>query len=494
MTDERQPAPRARLEYIYDDVDFYPHQTEGVRKLSKVRSFLLADEMGLGKSLQAITVFAIDVQTGKAKRCIVVCPATLKGNWAEELEKFTSFRVMVLDGTPEKRAKQLTLFREAIDTIEPYHVLIVNYEQVAAHLEDFNALEFDMAIYDEAHTIKNHKAKRTKAVLALETQRSAMLTGSPMLNHVHELWTLLHKVNPLAFPNYYVFVHRYVVFGGYKGKVPVGIKNEAELIERLQSIMVRRLKSEVLNLPEKHFIQVKVDLTPAQRRVYNEVRNDLRLTLPNDPTPIEIENALHKFTVLKQAAATTACFDGMEDSSGKLDAAIAKWLELYDSGYKTIWFTQFRPVLRCIEERMAAATGKGTEFAQANPYFLHGDVPMGKRQDVVKDWRESANPDPIVCMLQVAGVGLNMTAARHVLMVDKLFVPKLNEQAVDRAHRIGADETLPVTILEFIARGTVEARIETILKWKSSLFGAVVDQEDFKKKLLRLLLEDDDDL
>jgi SNF2 family DNA or RNA helicase len=79
-------------------------------------------------------------------------------------------------------------------------------------------------------------------------------------------------------------------------------------------------------------------------------------------------------------------------------------------------------------------------------------------------------------------------------MVDKLFVPKLNEQAVDRAHRIGADETLPVTILEFIARGTVEARIETILKWKSSLFGAVVDQEDFKKKLLRLLLEDDDDL
>lgn len=517
-------APRAHLTYVHDSVDYYPHQVDGIRKMAKMSSFLLADEMGLGKSLQAMTVFAIEVERNPDARAIVVAPATLKGNWEEEFEKFTTFRVMVLDGSKTKRDKQLRTFLESQSTDEPYHVLIVNYEQLAdkyksepvldddgnpvldkkgkpkkkkvlaskGHLDDVNAIGFTVAIYDEAHLMKNPDAERTVAAHGVQARRSFLLTGSPMLNHVHELWSILFRINPDAFPNYYAFLHRYVVFGGFKGKQPVGVKNEAELRRKLSSIMIRRTKGEVLDLPDKMFIPVKVDMLPEQRKVYREVRDEMRLTLPDDPTPVEIENALHRFTILKQAAATLACFEGMKDVSAKLDEAVTRWLELYDSGYKVVFFTQFRPVLAALEARLVAATTpKGIRTIK--PYSLHGDVAMNQRQPTVSAWRDSKYPDPLLCMSQVAGVGLNMTASRHMFRLDKLFVPKLNEQIEDRLHRIGADLTQPVTIFDFIARGTIEQRVEAILRQKSALFGAVVDDADFKRKLVKMLMEEDDD-
>ena len=469
--------------WISDDVHYYDHQIEGIRELSKRRSFLLADEMGLGKSLQAITVFAIDVVRGWSKTALIVCPVTLKANWSDEFEKFTRIPCTVLEGTAVQRSLAISEFASA----EGPRVMVVNYEQVVGHLAELQAINFDTGIFDEAHYLKNPKAKRTKACVALKFRRVFLLTGTPMLNQVDELWTLLHMIDSRRYPRFWSFVNRYAVFGGYQSKQIIGVKNERELTESLQDVMLRRLKKDVLDLPEIQFIERKVELHPEQRRLYDQVFEEMMLERHDSDAPDDIENALTKFLRLKQICGTTYPFTGV-DVSSKLDLAIEDSIELLKNGHKIIVFTQFRDVLEqyCVRLDKAAP-----EF---DIWELHGGVKQEDRQPAVKEWSNSTKPGAIVCMLQVAGVGLNMTAGRHVLFLDKLFVPGLNQQAIDRAHRIGQSQSQSVQVYEYLCRGTIESRVNQILKSKKKLFGTIVEQDpNWKKKLLPALMDDDDD-
>lgn len=432
-------------------------------------------------SLQAITVFAIDIALKKSRTAIVICPATLKGNWLDEFDKFTRIHAVMLDGAPAKREIQINEF----DAHAEPKVLIVNYEQVVAHLDRFNSMQFDVAIFDEAHYIKNPKSKRTKACLSLRTTRNFMLTGTPMLNKPDELWSILHKIDPAepVFKKYWSFVNRFCMRGGFGGKEIVGVKNRSELNNKLNRYMTRRLKKDVLDLPDVQILERRVDLLPEQKKLYNEILNELKMTLPDEPNPVEIQNALTKMLRLKQVCGTTASFTGV-DHSAKLDLALQDDIEIIKSGEKGVVFTQFRSVQEAYEKRLRDA---------AIPvWILNGDVPIPERQGVVKDWASSGEPGIMLCMLQVAGVGLNMTAARHGAFLDKLYVPGLNKQAIDRLHRIGASSMHPVQIREYKARGTIDIRIDQILKQKTSLVDSTVDNDDsaWTNKLLQNLLKD----
>ena len=473
-------ATRKSLEpYIKDEINYYPHQIEGIRELAKRKSFLLADDMGLGKSIQALTVFGIDVFRGWAQTCLVIAPVTLKENWADEIEKFTRFPYVVLQGTPVERMKQLIEFNELAGP----KILIVNYEQVASHWQELENVGFNAIIFDEAHYLKNPKAKRTQACLSLYSHRSFLLTGTPMLNHVNELWALLHRIDPAGYPKYWSFLNRYAVFGGWKDKQIVGVKNEAELTERLQRVMLRRLKKDVLDLPEVQYIERRVDLSPQQRKIYDKVVDELLLERVDEDKPDDIENALTKFLRLKQICGTTFTFT-KEDVSTKLDLATEDALEILDNKHRIVTFTQFRDVQACYADRM-----RELGFPV---YELHGDVKMNLRQGIVKEWGMTDKPGVIVCMLQIAGVGLNMNAARHVQFLDKLFVPGLNRQAVDRAHRIGQSTTQPVQVFEYICRNTIENRVQQILRTKSKLFGEIVETDpNWKRELYKALMEKD---
>lgn len=467
--------------FIKDDVEFYAHQVEGIRWLARRKSFILGDDMGLGKSLEALTVFGIDVKRGWASTAIVVCPSTVKANWEDEIEKFTRFKYVLLDGNPLQRTKQLLEFAN----IAGPKVLICNYEQIAPHLAFLDNLSFDVAIFDEAHYLKNPSAKRTKACLSMYSRRSFMLTGTPMLNHVNELWSLFHRVDPVGYPKYYSFLSRYAVFGGYKDKQIIGVKNEMELTERLQNVMLRRLKSEVLDLPDIQFVERRVNLSSEQQELYDEVINEMRLPRVDTATPDDIENALVKFLRLKQICGTTLPFNGV-DTSSKLDLAITDSLELLENGHRLVVFTQFRSVQEAYCKRL-------TEY-DIPIWQLHGDIKQVDRQPAIKEWGMSKSPGALVCMLQVAGLGLNMVQSRHALFLDKLFVPGLNKQAVDRLHRIGQSETQSVQVFEYLCRNTIESRVNQILKTKSKLFGEIVETDpDFSKKLYAALLEKDDE-
>lgn len=467
--------------WIKDEVEFYPHQLEGIRKLARWRSFILADDMGLGKTLQALVVFAIDVVMGWSQTCIVVCPVSLKANWAEEMEVFTGFTYIILEGSPSKRNEQLIAFM----AIEGPKILVCNYEQIGGHLATLNKIMFDIAIFDEAHYLKNHKSQRTKACQQLYSRRSFLLTGTPMLNQANELWTLLNRIDPDAYPRYWSFVNRYCVFGGFKDKQIIGVKNEKELTERVQGVMLRRMKKDVLDLPDVQKIYRRVDLLPEQRKLYDMVAEEYRLQTVDYEDPQDIDNALTKFLRLKQICGTTLPFTG-EDHSGKLDLAVDDDLEILLNGHKIVVFTQFRDVQAAYVARMHKA-------APSVPIFqLHGDVPKESRVGVVKQWSNTKGPAVICCMLQVAGVGLNMTAARHASFLDELFVPGLNQQAIDRLNRIGASTTQAIQVRIYLVRNTIESRIQTILKVKSKLFGEIIDTDpDWKRKILKLIREDE---
>jgi SNF2 family DNA or RNA helicase len=471
--------PRKSLEpWIKDEVEYYPHQIDGIRDLIGRKSFLLADDMGLGKSLEALTTFAVDVKLGWSKTCLVVAPVTLKGNWADEIEKFSRFQYVLLEGTPAKRERQLLDFA----AMESPKILIINYEQVAPHQKFLDSMNFDVAIFDEAHYLKNPKAKRTKACLSVYSKRSFMLTGTPMLNHVHELWSILHRIDPAGYPKYWPFLNRYAVFGGYQDKQIIGVKNEKELTERLQNVMLRRLKKDVLNLKDVQYIERRVDLASEQKKLYDDVISEMKLDRFDRDDPDDIENALTKFLRLKQICGTTVTFTG-KDVSTKLDLAVADATELLENGHRVIVFTQFRDVLACYADRMKAL--------DVPVYQLHGDIKQPERQPIVNEWSNTIQPGVIVCMLQVAGVGLNMTASRHLQFLDKLFVPGLNRQAVDRAHRIGQSETQPVQVFEYLCRNTIESRVNQILTTKSKLFGEIVEADpDWKRKLMQAMMED----
>lgn len=490
MTDA---PPRGSLGKVKDETVYYPHQIEGVRLMARMTSFLLADEMGLGKSLQSLTVAAIDFEKGWANKIIVVCPASLKWNWADEIAEHTEFTSMVLDGSPKVRKEMLNYFREGgID------ILIVNYEQVKAHLETLNAIAFDIGIFDEAHYLKNPKAQRTKASLGLVLGRAFCLTGSPVLNQVNELWGMLNRIDPESFPNYWRFVSRYAVFGGYKDKQIVGVKHQAELNNILSQYMVRRRKIDVLDLPEKQRISVKVGLTTEQQKLYKQAVDDMKVNLPSNPEPTELENALTRMLRLKQICGTTAALYDLKefaamtpkerlkiDKSEKLDRALEMVQELIDNGERVVVFTQFRVVQLAFQTRL--------EEAGVPVWILNGDTPKSERSAIVKQWGDDSRPGVLLTMLQVGGVGLNMTQSSHAIFLDKLWVPKLNEQAEDRLHRIGADTTQPVQIYELITQNTIEQRIEIILKRKTKLFNTLVEESDWKRALYAAIATDEEE-
>ncbi len=465
--------------WISDDLMYYKHQVEGIRILARWKSFILADDMGLGKTVQTLTVFVIDIVLGWSQTMIVVCPASLKGNWSDEIEKFThNIPYITLEGTPDERAIQLLTFAQ----IEGPRILILNYELVEKHINDINLLSPDIAVFDEAHYLKNPKSKRTKAAHAINARRKFMLTGTPMLNQVNELWSLLHMVNPSKFPKYWSFVNRFCAFGGYMDKQIVGVKNEKRLKEDLQDVMLRRLKKDVLDLPEVQILERRVDLHPEQRKLYDQVIEDLILPMPGNAAPAAIENALVKFLRLKQICGTTQPFTGT-DVSAKLDLATQDDLELLANGHRVVVFTQFRAVQAAYLKRMGV---------MGYPLFeLNGDVPISARNGVIKQWASTPKPGVLVCIIRVAGLGLNgMQVARHGSFIDEDFVPGINQQAIDRLNRIGASETQPIQIRKYVARKTIESRIQAILRSKQKTFENIVESDsNWKQKLYSALME-----
>jgi SNF2 family DNA or RNA helicase len=468
-------AERKSLEpWLKDEVIFRDYQVDGVRFMIQRQNPLQADEMGLGKSLQAIATFSTDVKMGWGETLIVVAPVTLKANWANEFRKFTNIPYTVLgeemrDGRRRKldrneRDMQIVFFAGG----QGPRALIVNYEQVVAHLDMLNAVGFHMAVFDESHYLGNSESQRTMACLALQARRKIPMTGTPVTKNVHNLWALLRMTWP-GTPPFATFMNRHAVYGGFKKREIVGIKRKEEIHEILGRIMIRRLQKDVLDLKEPNIIQRWVELTDVQRKLYDEVEKEMQLTIDPDEPPEEYDNHLFKNLRLRQLCGTTYEFNG-EDNSNKLTAAIEDTLEIVGNGHRLVVFTQFRPMVGRYVARLQQAA------PNIPVWELHGDIPATERFDIVERWEKSTTPGVIVCMMQVTAFGLNMTAGSHGIFLDKHVTPAVNRQAIARLNRIGQDVTKAVTIIEYITVDTVEVRVEEICAIKDETADELVEE------------------
>jgi SNF2 family DNA or RNA helicase len=470
---------------IKDEIKFYEHQVAGIRRMWNMPSFLLADDMGLGKSMQSLTVFGVHANLRKKKygidsKLLVVCPVSLKENWSNEIEIFTRMGHVVVDGTPKKRTDQIMKFME----MEGTKVLIVNYEQVKAHMASLNTCQFDVIIADEAHYLKNPSSQRTQAFMKLRAERFFMLTGTPMMNNPSELWTILNRIQPGGWGTYWEFCQRYCRYGGYENKQILGPKNLNELTQDLNKIMIRRLKDEVLDLPKEQYIKRLCGLRPLQQKLYDKALQDLVL-LDHNGEEKEIKGDLVKFLRLKQICGTTATVleDGT-DESAKLDLAEEDAETITQGGHKIIVFSQFRGVMAAYKARLEK------RLPNVPVFEIHGGVPKEKRQGVVNAWSAVQGPAIVVCLIKVAGVGLNMTAARHLQFLDEDFTPGNNQQCVDRARRIGASETQAVQVYRYYVKDSAEDRVEVILRTKKNMFDQVVESDSYQKKIMAELMRD----
>lgn len=538
---------------LRDGIEFYKHQKVGVEWMSHRRHFIQGDDMGLGKTLQTLVTFGVDVKMGRAgsEMLIVVSPNSAVPNWQEEIERFCTFPVTVLGEAPGRKSRLSGRDRKLqiaeFMTQSGPRALVCSYEMVVKHWELLARLKFHMGIFDEVHKLQNPESNRTKACVEFADYitRVAVLTGTLYMNDVRSLWAPLRMVRAIT-KDVPWFLNRYAVEEtrtftvkpaqgrpgdpNYKPaltkkeKVITGAKRIPELRRmlygdpdlkariaadpvlqkqviddpdfrvRVYGRMIRRLKSEIpeLELPPVVREQIWVDLTDEQRKLYLKAIEDMEIESP-DGDDKKIKDDRAKFGRLRQIVGTTFEFTG-EDHSAKMDRAI----DLVDDiiredegktpgGRKIIIFTTMRSVNDLMADRLREGRGIPT-------WQLHGGVPARDRTQVIRDWSNNDGPAVIVCGLQVTAEALNMTAARDVIFLDKLLVPMLNNQAVDRANRIGQQTVHPVTVYEIIARYTIDMRVEDINRAKKDLFDTIVDERDVISQVMKDLREQSKEL
>lgn len=452
-----------------DAPPLYDYQREGVAWMSVRGAYLLADEMGLGKTCQALRDFDILRNRMPAARLLVVAPNLALDTWAEQVEFWTTFTCAVVTGTPKQRAAALAAEAD---------VTVIAYDNLARELATLNKTGFEYVLFDEAHYIKNPKSGRTKAAFSLRTMKRGLMTGTPIMNRVDELWAPLFVIDPVRFHNYWTFINKFCVFGGWQNKQIIGAQNVAELRSILAPVMLRRLKSEVVkDMPPKTYVKRSCELSKYQRDVYNMARDELRIELES---PESIDNPLTKLLRLKQIIGTPACLGGKDDSA-KLDLCMEVVSEIGDA--KTVIFTQFLGVARALDARLTKAGVSHRMYT--------GDQKPIDRTAARLAFQTEDEPQVLVCTYGVTKEGVTLNAGTHAIMVDKLYVPALQLQAEDRLHRARKDN---VTIIELIAKQTVEQRIEKLLASKRAVFDSVISEDAYESALrtddLKELLRD----
>jgi SWI/SNF-related matrix-associated actin-dependent regulator of chromatin subfamily A-like protein 1 len=440
-----EAAPAVRAERIADRL--FPHQVEGVAFLLKRRRVILADDMGLGKTRQAAIALHVAEPGGPY---LIVCPASVKRNWAREIEiALPGAEVQIITGKSDDVPLNATW-------------VVVNYDVLAAHAGRLAAHPWRGIVFDEAHHIRNHQSQRSRHSRALvDAAREPVvyaLTGTPLTSRPRDLFPLLQLCgHPLA-RSFLSFAKRYcAAYRNDYGWVTDGASNLPELATQLHGVMLRRTKDEVLDLPPKLRTWLSVDV-PAGTAA-KEISGVVRLLLarsagerraPGGDTADRGRLLAQLSTArLKLAAAKTP------QTIGFVENAVTQ-------GEKVIVFSCFDEPVKKIRDHFGDAA-----------VLLTGATPAAKRQTLVDRFQHEDGVRVFVANIVAGGVGLNLTAARHVVFNDLDWVPANHWQAEDRAYRIGQTSTVHVTYMS--AAGTVDDFVSTLLAAKASLIGAVVD-------------------
>ncbi|HEX6984787.1 MAG TPA: DEAD/DEAH box helicase [Planctomycetaceae bacterium] len=418
----------------------FPYQYEGIAWLFSQEAALLADEMGLGKTMQTITAIRLLLRSGQIRRALLVCPKPLIPNWQREFKTWAAeLPVTTIEGD--------TARRKMIWTMPGQGVLLTNYELMTRDVPEFAEHErpkFDLLVLDEAQRIKNRGSRTAETARSIKRRRAWALTGTPIENRPDELSSLYEFLEVIA-----------------AGDHP-DLKRLTQLAE---TYILRRTKDLVMkDMPPRLDRDEFLELAPAQEHAYKTAEKEGVVQLNEMGETLTVQHVFELVLRLKQIAN----YDPLTGESSKLDRLCADMEEITASGGKAILFSQWTRTLDWINEHVAA------RVEGCNPLIYHGGVPTKQREPILARFKEDPNAHLLLMSYGTGAVGLNLQFAGYVFLFDRWWNPAVEDQAINRAHRIGCKSQVIVT--KFICKDTVEERIDKVLREKRALFAAVLGE------------------
>ncbi len=505
------------LESADGDEDLFPHQRAGVQFLKTARRALLADEPGLGKTAQAIRALkAIQDSGEEVFPILIVCPNTLKKNWAREFARWwPGVKTQVIKGTSTQRKKQ---FESGAD------IYIINWESLRSHSRlsgygsialvhckacgglneavtenrcevhprELNNIDFKAVVADEIHRSKDPKSKQSRALWSAtgNAQIRFALTGTPIANNVVDLWSILHWLSPQDWPSKTKWIDRMIdiMLNAFGGMMVIGVKPmmQDEFYKSVNPVMRRMLKKVVLpHLPPVLNERRDVEMSPKQRKAYEQMRDTMIAELESGDA-LTAPSILTQTTRLLQFASSYADMV-VDESSGELKTILTEPSCKVDSLMDDISSGDFGDdsvavcaVSRQLIEILSAAMTK----AKIPHGLITGAQNEDERQKAVDDFQEG-RVKWILFTAQAGGVGITLTTARRLVMLQRPWSLVDHKQALDRVHRIGSEIHDSILIMDYVTEGTIEERVLQVLETKSDNFEQIVRDKDQLMKLLK---------
>ncbi|MFO1021531.1 MAG: DEAD/DEAH box helicase [Planctomycetales bacterium] len=414
----------------------FPYQYEGIAWLFSQKSALLADEMGLGKTMQTITAIRLLLRSGQVNRLLLVCPKPLIPNWQREFKNWAEeLPVVTVEGDGPRRMMQWRM---------PVPILMVNYELLVRDMEAMqdDPPKFDLLVLDEAQKIKNRGSRTAVMARGVPRKRSWALTGTPIENRPEELASLYEFMEVIP---------------------PNGTPDLRQLTRLSKSYILRRTKDLVMkDLPPRLDRDEYLEMAPAQKYAYEQAEKQGIIQLNALEESITVQHVFELVLRLKQITN----YDPLTGESAKLERLEADMEEIAASGGKAILFSQWTNTISWLEEKLA----------RFKPLVYHGKIPIKQREPVLKRFKEDPAANLLMMSYATGAVGLNLQFAGYVFLFDRWWNPAVEDQAINRAHRIG--QKTKVIVTKFISKDTIEERIDRVLAEKRALFASVLGEGD----------------
>lgn len=438
---------------------------------------ILGDEMGLGKTIQAIAYIVSEKEeNANCKPSLIVCPTSLVYNWLQEFEKFApTMKVLVISGDKNERMDQ----REEIMS---HDVIITSYPLIRRDIEDYLNIDFNICIIDEAQHIKNPASLNAQSVKEIKAAKRFALTGTPIENSLTELWSIFDFIMPGYLKSHGRFVK------SFESPI-IKDKNEnmlKELLKLIRPFILRRFKSEVaIELPPKIEHKVVIDMTQEQKKVYLSYVNSFKEEMRNEIKEKGFNRSkikiLSLLTRLRQICCDPSSFiDNYNGDSGKYIALEEILEESLANNHRILLFSQFTTILSNIRSRL--------DNLGISSMYLDGSIPSHERINMVNNFN-NGEVEVFLISLKAGGTGLNLTGADMVIHFDPWWNPAVENQAVDRAHRIGQQKT--VEVIKLIARGTIEEKINELQEKKKEMIKTVLDEEAHDDIIIKSMTEEE---
>ena len=460
----------------------FSHQIDGVRFGLNKKKFLLCDDQGLGKTFQIINWVGCLEKTDTINKVLIVCGVnSLKYNWQSEISIHSDEKGWVLGTrfrkTTGKAYEGSTKDKlEDLENLPDCRYIITNIETLRAGAEKISKTKYHFPIaeklqelckngtisviaFDEAHRSKEPTSLQSRAMMNVQAKYMVAMSGTPLMNNPLDLY---FPMKWLGYENhsFYQFKQHYCTLGGWGGSQVVGYKNLEEIRAMMEQIMLRRLKTEVLDLPEKIRKIEYVDMTPKQNQIYKEVyagvMGDLqKIKFSNNPLSMMIR--------LRQATGWTGILSNTIQESAKMERMIELVNEIVASGQKAIIFSNWESMTEVAREKLKSY----------NPAYITGATKADERMKEVDRFQNDDKCKVIIGTIGAMGTGLTLTAAQNVIFLDSPWNMALKAQAEDRAHRIGTKGT--VSVITLCCRDTIDERIEELVEKKGQIADALVD-------------------